>query len=246
MSRRKWTTDEIAVLERYAEEGIARVARQLDRSEDSVSSKARRMGFQSDRSRPDQSGLRSSDSRSVDSRFFETLSLPVAYVLGVVWARGSIRVASRKVLVLDCPEERQSVLETVRSLMGSRHSLQRRPRRLRLEVCNSRLVQTLIDQFGYPPRRETPWPVVPQNLLPFLGPFARGLLDSTGRDEGTKLTWTGPYELMNELQQHIRAKTALPSPAVRVRGRFLAITWNVPYQLRILRAWLPDRPALQT
>lgn len=245
MSRRKWTAAEIRVLERYPEEGIARVARQLGRSENSVSSMAWKIGFRTNRSRPGYTGVRAESNRSVNSQFFDNLSFPVAYVLGVVWGWGSIRLSTRKVLILDCPEEKQQILKTVRSLIQSHHSLQRRPQRVRLEVCNSRLVQTLIEKFSYPPRRKGIRSGLPQNILPFLGSFARGLLDSAGRENETKLTWTGPKELMSELQQHIRGKTALTSPSVRVRGRFLSITWDIPYQLRILRAWLPDRPTIQ-
>ena len=140
MSRRKWSANDLAILAAYPDGGIAQLARRLGRSEDSVSGMARRAGLRIGPSMRFRS--RAAGSRSVNAHFFDTLSPQVAFVLGVVWCRGIIRDAPRKVLILDCPEEMLPILESVRALMRSRHAIQQKARGARLEICNSYLVRS--------------------------------------------------------------------------------------------------------
>jgi hypothetical protein len=243
MPRQSWTAADLAILETYPQIGLASVAGRLGRSADSVSSMAYRVGLKVG-SRERQVHVKVHESKSVNAHFFQELSPQAAYVIGVVWGCGNVRTSLRKVLILDLPEEREHVLQAARSLMRSSHTPQKRPGAVRLEVCNSYLLESLIRNFGYPPRRSDRSPRFPQNVLPFLGHFARGLLDATGTHDERRFSWTGPTELMSELSQHIQTHAVLPNPPIKIKGRWMTISWELPYQVEILRNWLPDCPSL--
>lgn len=244
MPRQSWTATDLAILETYPQFGVATVAGRLGRSPHSVSSMAYRVGLKVG-SRARQVQAKVHESKSVNARFFDELTPQVAYVIGIVWGCGNVRTAPRKVLILDLPEERENVLQAARNLMRSSHTPQKRPGVVRLEVCNSHLVESLMRNFGYPPRRSDRSPSFPQTVLPFLGHFAHGLLDATGTQDEQRFSWTGPTELMSELSQHIQTHAVLPNPSIKIKGRWMTISWEQPYQVEILRNWLPNCPSLE-
>jgi hypothetical protein len=99
------------VLERYSLDGPAKLAAELGRSVDSVSSFAGRYGQKSLRSRERQAASRSRGSPSLNTRFFDEPGRDGAFVLGVIWACGSIKTKHGKVLRLVVPTARRKVLE---------------------------------------------------------------------------------------------------------------------------------------
>src|SRR4051794_9246421 len=99
MFRWRWSAAEVGKLwPRYPEEGPAQLARELGRSEDAVASQAARLGLYSLHRHQRQGAARAAQTRSVNVRFFDTVSPRVAYVLGYVWARGRVRMTPRHVL----------------------------------------------------------------------------------------------------------------------------------------------------
>lgn len=239
MSRRQWTNTEIAILQSYPEVGPVKVARQLGRSEGSVTSMARRVGLKSLQARLHRVNRRVTESPTVNARFFDTLSPQVAFVLGVVWGCGAVRTRPRNVLILDCCLEREPVLLAVREFLRSRHTIQRRVGKVRLEVCNSYLVRSLVHQYGFRGRRG-PDTTLPPGILPFLPHFAEGMLNSSGLQDGGMISWTGPSRLIGELQQHIRSQTGLSGPDTIHHGKFSTVTWNQSDDIHILKGWLPE------
>lgn len=240
MPRRKWTGNDIAILETYPQIGAAKIARELDRSEDSVTSMARRMGLRAMDPRLQQARTRVIHSPTVNAQFFDDLSPQVAYVLGFVWSCGTLRLRPRRVLLVDCSLHRQEALFGVQDILRSRHKIQRRTRSLRLEVCNSHLVDALVHHFGYPPKCGDLNPSLPNWALTHLAHFASGMLDGSGDKNENRIMWSGPSRLIGELQQHIRGQTGLGAPQVSHRGRFVASTWDSPEDVHVLNEWLPE------
>jgi len=120
--RRTWTANErIQVIENYAERGAVALAATLGRSADSVSSQARRHGVVSCDYRHRQGRTRAAKSSTVNTRFFETTTPATAFVVGYIWACGSVKHKHRKVLRIACPYGNTKQLRRIRDLMGSRH-----------------------------------------------------------------------------------------------------------------------------
>ena len=86
--RRKWQADEIQVLFRYPEEDATRLATELGRSKDAVTSLAAKLGLRSQTRHRRQALSLALKNRSVNIHFFDGMSAEVAYVLGYVWVRG--------------------------------------------------------------------------------------------------------------------------------------------------------------
>src|SRR4051812_32242856 len=122
MPRRRWRGREIEQLgQRYPEEGLSRLATELGRSPDAITSQARRMGLRSATRHRRQALSWAMKNRTVNIRFFDRPSEQVAFVLGYVWVRGRVKTRPRHVLCLRCPTAKEDDLLAVRSLLGSRH-----------------------------------------------------------------------------------------------------------------------------
>jgi hypothetical protein len=144
MPRRTWSLEEIKrVAERYPEEGPTRLAQLFHRSDDSVTSLARRFGLRSTHRRTRQASTRASKTATVRPDFFDTPSPSVAYVVGFIFGCGSVKTRTRHVLRIRCPFSREPALRRVLELVGSKHSPQRGRRRILVEAGNRRLVASL-------------------------------------------------------------------------------------------------------
>jgi hypothetical protein len=239
MVRRRWRAAEIGLLgERYAEGGLNELALDLDRSPDAITSQARRVGLRSPHRHRRRALARASNNQSVNVRFFETLTSSVAYVLGFIWASGTVKRKSKHVLKLRCPASREPDLLAVRDMLESRHRVQRSRGRLVCEVSSYRLVETLVHKYGSPPGRanpDPPLPILPAAYLPYL---ARGLLAGAGSVTDARITWNGTGRAMGELEVLIRAATGVSAPQKGRRGKSHSLSWYTPDELRTLSEWL--------
>jgi hypothetical protein len=239
MSRRRWRAAEIDQLGRhYAEDGLNLLTASLGRSPDAITSQARRLGLRSPQRHRRQAQGRAANNKSVNTRFFDTLTEQVAFVLGYIWARGHLKTNPPHVLRLRCPTAKEKDLLAVRDLLGSRHRVQRAKGATLCEVCSSWLLQTLIRHYGSPPSRANPAPPLPPVPTEFLPHLAKGLLAGSGYVDQHSISWTGPPMMLTELQEKIRDATGVGCPTVGEKGRCRTITWTAPHQVQLLRRWL--------
>ena len=239
--RRQWTPSEInELVRRYPAEGAAGLAMTLGRSVDSVCSQARRYGIGSQTRRLRQARSRAICCPTVNARFFEELTPTVAYVVGFVWATASVRMRHRSVLRLSVDSGREIRLQNVLQLIESRHQVQRHGHKFVVEVCNSRLVHSLVNRFG------TPGHVDPQPGIPIMPPtivplFAHGYLDAAGYETGKVIRWTGHPETVRKLQAEIQAIT-VSEPKKTEFGRTVSIAWTDENDVQLIRQWLSQTP----
>jgi hypothetical protein len=210
MPRRRWRAVEIGLLgERYSEAGLNQLALDLDRSPDSITSQARRLGLRSPHRHRRRALARALNNKSANICFFDHLAEQVAYVLGYIWMRGRVKTNPRHVLRLRCPTTEESTLLEVRSLLRSRHQIQRRETYTICEICSFCLVQSLIRRYGRPPSSDCPEAPLPGLPSPYIHHLARGLILGAGHSNTSRITCTGPYTAMRELQQLAQVATGV-------------------------------------
>ncbi len=122
---------------------------------------------------------------SVNEKFFDTWNEEVAYVLGYLYADGSLENASgirgKYVRVSSTDKDR---IDTIRSLLGSRHTIIRidgtdnHKTKYLLRIGNHALYDGLVSHGVTPHKSMTMrFPKVP---LPYLSAFVRGYFDGDG------------------------------------------------------------------
>ena len=236
--RRQWTPSETnELVTRFPAEGAAGLALNLGRSVDSICSQARRYGVRSQTRRLRQAHSRAIGCPTVNARFFEQLTPNVAFVLGFVWANGTVRTRHRSVLRLSVDADREDRLQNVLKLMGSRHQVQRHGYRVVVEVCNSRLVHSLIGRFGSP-RHSNPKPSIPALPATLIPQFASGFLNAAGYETETVVRWTGHPETVRELQAVIQTSIVVTKPRRTEFGRTVSIAWTDENDIQLIRHWL--------
>ena len=236
---RPWTPRERSTLaSRYATDGSLALAVALDRSPDSITSQARRYGLSSPGARLRQARTRVLQSRSVNVEFFAGQSTAVAFVLGLVWACGTVKTKHRQVLRLALPSDRVGSLRRVRELMESRHSIQTYEDGVVLEISNSNLVHTLLTRHGPPPKSAAnpQAPRIPEHLI---AKFAAGHLAATSRRTGNHIHWRGPHVVMEWLSAAIQSQVHVAPPEiVSPATREQTIRWQRIPDVRAIEAWL--------
>jgi hypothetical protein len=238
--RRIWIPSERKrVLERYCLDGPAKLAAELGRSVDSISSFAGRYGQKSLHSRERQAASRSRGSPSLNTRFFDEVNPQSAFVLGVIWACGSIKTKHGKVLRLVVPTDRRKVLNRILELMSSKHLIQTYDERNVVELCNAYLVSTFLDRFGHPPASSAD-PDLPWIGSEFVPMFASGHLQATGGRDDTHVRWSGHKDVIVWLADEIRRRTKAGSPEEDRFGGRLTIRWRAQVDLAGIGRWLDE------
>ena len=238
--RRLWMPAERSrVLERYSQNGPAGLAAELGRNVDSISSFAGRYGQKSLRSRDRQTASRSRGSPSLNTRFFDETNPQSAFVLGVIWACGSVKTKHGKVLRLDVPADRRAVLFRVLELMDSKHQIQTYDERKVVEICNAHLVSTLLDRFGHPPASSVD-PDLPWIASEFVPMFASGHLQATGGRDNAHVRWSGHKDVIVWLADEIRRQTKAGPPEEDRFGGRLTIRWLAQSDLAGIGSWLDE------
>jgi hypothetical protein len=236
--RQLWTTTDLRELTRsYAAEGASALATRLGRSVHSVCSQARRYGIRSSVRRLQQVQTRAQSSPTVNAHFFDDTTPEVSFVLGFIWACGSVRTKHRHILRLVCYEDREERLQVVLDMLQSRHQLQRYGNRLVVELGNHRVVQTLIELFGKPPGKnsEGTLPRLPESMVPL---FANGHLFATGVSSPQSLRWRGHPQVISWLVEQMQAALPITDPRVSKWGKTLSAAWTNPSDIQEIRQWL--------
>lgn len=236
--RRMWTADErIHLIERYAPDGASAIAARIGRSADSVSSQARRHGLRSPDYRKRQAQRRSANSRTVNPLFFEETTPAMAFVVGYIWACGSIKTKHRHVLRMACSRETRFKIDRIQRLLGTKHCIQIYEHRYVLEVCNRSLVESFVGRFGMPPSRRTDGkpPVLADGLV---AGFAAGhLLGSGSRGHGY-VRWRGHESVIRWLAARIVKLAGVPEPLFSTTTKRIAICWQDESALETINSWL--------
>ena len=239
MPRRTWSlTEIIAVAERYPREGPASLASILGRGEDSITSQARRLGLRSATRRTRGAATRCSRSETVNPRFFEARSFEVYNVLGILWCWGTVKDRPRSVLRIRCPRLGEPTLRSALSMMGSKHIDQRGSRRILVEIGNSGLVASLVENFGRIPERANPDPDLPRIPEGAIRAFANGLLAAGGQVGHGRIGWTATPKAIDLIRHVISSATSHgPTEVVEVKAKE-SVTWTGADAVRAVRSWL--------
>ena len=204
MQRRRWSFNEIEMLGKlYPQQGAESVALAVGRSRDSVTSCAKRFGQTALNRRTRQAHTRSIEAASVNARFFDELTPETAYVLGFL-SGGGVRLGKRKVLRISVDDNRKAHLVRVLDLMKSQHQIQRLGWKLVAEVCNSHIVNCLMDQYHWPPCRrhpDPPMPEMPRELVPH---FAKGHFHRNGWGSALNFSMRGTPNMSRQLAQRLQ------------------------------------------
>jgi hypothetical protein len=186
-----------------------------------------------------QGRTRAQSSHTVNAHFFDYTTPEASFVLGFIWACGSIRTKHRHILRLVCYEDREERLRVVLDMLQSRHQLQRYGNRLVVELGNHRLVQTLIERFGKPPAKnsEGTLPRLPGSMMPH---FANGHLFATGVSSPQSLRWRGNPQLISWLIQQMQTALPITEPRVSRWGKTLSAAWTNPSDIQEIRQWLEN------
>ena len=123
--------------------------------------------------------------KAVNTRFFDTWSPPMAYVLGYFAADGSMYVNSHGATYVSFTSTDRILLEHVRELLHAEHRITRRRRRephwkavYRLQIGGSELFDSLTS-VGFTPNKDERLrlPAIPTEHI---GAFTRGVFDGDG------------------------------------------------------------------
>jgi hypothetical protein len=236
--RRMWSTQERTyVIEHYATVGAVGLAGQVGRSANSISSQARRHGVSTPGYRVRQARARVEHSSSVNVRFFELATPETAYVVGYIWACGSIKTKHRKVLRVACPRSQVNGLCRIQSHLESRHLIQNNEFKSVLEICNSRVVESLLERFGKPPGRDRDGepPRLDSRLLPH---FAAGHMRATGYRGECVVEWRGHPSVIAWLGERIASKARVPRATYAHGTGRVTIGWDDPVHVEAIGTWL--------
>lgn len=235
----RWTGAEVRLLaERYEDQGPARLALELDRSHDAITSQARRLWLRSRNRCQKQAVARASANRTVNPHFFAAPAAEVAYVLGVIWACGTVKLLPRQVLRLSLPDDRATTIHEALHLLRSRHQIQKVRSRLVVEICNSRLVTDLLVKFGRPPGQRHPDVALPGLCDDHFKDFANGHLNATGRTSPVAAYWRGTPRSMAELAERVQSLTGVGAPIHYPHPREHGIVWKRHEDISRLNTWL--------
>lgn len=215
------------------------MATRLGRSIHAVCSQARRYGIRSTVRRLQQGRTRAQSSHTVNAHFFDYTTPEVSFVLGFIWACGSIRTKHRHILRLVCYEDREERLRVILDMLQSRHQLQRYGNRLVAELGNHRLVQSLIERFGQPPGKssEGTLPRLTGSMVPH---FASGHLFATGVSSPQSIRWRGNPQVISWLIEQMQVTLPIAEPRVSRWGKTLSAAWTNPSDIQEIWQWLEN------
>lgn len=239
---RRWSAVEIQqLIGRYNCEGAANLATDLGRTDDSVISRARVLRLRSNNACRNQAENRAASSPTVNARFFDELNPTVAWVAGVLYSRGSIRINHRHVLKVRVPSDRKWVLAETLKCLECKHSLQPAPRSVVVEIANSYLVRSFINRIGYLPSQLTKHlelPKIPDTLFRC---FAAGWLAARGLQSKQLITWIGLKPAIAAMAGEMQKQVDVSSPDWEYGRYYASITWSKADDLEELQRWMSLR-----
>lgn len=238
MIRSKATDAEL--VKRFQVEGAAVLAREFGVDLGTVYRWAKRLGVSCRGNR-----VRAERNTSCDIHYFDQWTADVAYVLGFLFADGSVSSCLRTVTI-DVTRSDEAVLQFVKEQWKSPKLIRRYPGRgrtkpySRLTVGSKIFVESLM-RLGVMPRktfRDDPFPTVPDKVF---GHFVRGFFDgdgSAGRDDrrSIKVKFIGTPKfirgLCDSLSRLARMKHKNSTVTHGKVASWCEVSWTHPQDLR--------------
>lgn len=181
----EWTDEMVAAIqERYVAEAAYKLADEFGVALDTVRRKASSLGLHTIAGHATAGQERAEKSESSDIHYFDEWSPNMAYILGFIFADGSLDATAR-VLTINLANPDVAVLHFVAECLAvkseirhTHYSYQLQPQ-VSINVCSSVLCQRL-RELGCHPRKtfnNDPFPSIPDGMLPH---FIRGYFDGDG------------------------------------------------------------------
>ena len=254
---RKILTPEIedAIRSRYESEGPKRIAHDFGASSQLVIYWANQMGIKSLNRCNFISETRTKGNRSVNYRFFDEWSVPMAYALGYIWADGSIQTRNWS-LSLRCTSADDAIIRSIATSMGAKRKFSHYPARFHnglqrnikpttaIQISSRILIKSLMERHGVLPnksRKDLPFPVVPQD---FLSHFVRGYFDGDGwvtkakRQRCPIVGFCGSFQFVSGMADRISSELAIRRPTLHPAKSIYRITWSARQDVKSLFSWM--------
>ncbi len=176
----EWTDNLLDVLQqRYVDEGGHVLAKELGLNVDTVRRKASELDLHTIAGHKRWGRERASKNDSCDIHFFDQWSENMAYVLGFLFADGSINKECTGLRV--CMSRKDDVIvRYIKALLGLKRKIRHDKEGESTLIVNSTLLVKRLMELGMMPRktyRDDPFPDVPDEWMPH---FVRGNLDGDG------------------------------------------------------------------
>lgn len=181
----KWTPDKIEVIQqRYVSDGGEVLAREWGIGTDTVRRKASSMGLHTTAGILAERKVRAANSTSCDIHYFDKWTPNMAYILGFLFADGSVNKGLNSVTI-NLTTGDECVLQFIHDELKITHPIRKMPGRGNDKPqsglgIHSTVVVSRLMELGLKPRKtynNDPFPDVPVEMLPH---FIRGYLDGDG------------------------------------------------------------------
>jgi hypothetical protein len=223
-----------ALLKRYEQDGAVKLADELGVALRTVHRRAAELGLRTNGGHRDWGRRRAEACVSCDTSFFDAWSPDMAYVLGFLFADGTVSTKGTAIAV-NIASRDESVLEFIKTKLNSKHKIGRREGRLDkrtgmtnrpqsgLVLSSTKLVEGA-KRRGLLPRKtynDDPFPDVPDNMLSH---FTRGYLDGDGcvsvsAKDVCHISFVGSPRFIEGLRDRLVKLLGVKTPAVGSQGR---------------------------
>lgn len=260
---KKWASrpnaDQIdaAILARYRKEGPGPLAAEFGLTLGSVAARAKRLGTKCETSHARRLTTLTAANETVRQDYFDTWSPNMAWMLGYIWADGTVsHKKNDNRLGFKCTESDEPLIAAIHQDLGSTAPIIKRPSTLMrggyvgkaqvgFRVSSVRLVARLVD-LGIPPRKsfiDPPPPDVPSEFLPH---FVRGAIDGDGTicrkgDGAFCIILVGSHRFIDHLAAAISTAAGVRVPTISkttTSHRLSRIAWYSRSDVRKVAEWL--------
>jgi LAGLIDADG DNA endonuclease family protein len=183
--------------------------------------------------------------------FFRVWTPQMAYVLGLWWTDGSMRIKSNTgAHEVNIGNNDRELLETVGQVIGGNYDLRKVSQDsncYRISFCSKEMYQDIQAHGGMPRKSKIiAFPYVPLDLLPH---YVRAVVDGDGTlswngDKPILHIYSGSRQFLSDLASAVAGATGIPAPNVNRNRRIWYIKWST-VRAKCLVAWLyADNPGL--
>lgn len=252
-SQEIWTSERLEILrQRYPQEGPSKLALEWDLKEHAVSAKANFLGLKT----PGRFDRRSQNSKSVNNTYFDHWTNNSAYILGYIFADGSIQAQTeigRYTLRFRCQKRDRKLLEIIREEMKIQSIIRdrwitskktgKKYEASYLDTTSKRLVTRLVE-LGVLPRKSKlnpPYPTIPDD---FFSHFLRGYIDGDGgiyynkRDGSYSVSALGSPFFMSGLQEQTISLIGVSKFPPYKKKSLLVFSWSSKEDVKKLNDFL--------
>jgi hypothetical protein len=254
----EWTEDKKQILrERYVDEGVEVLAKEWNLSQDNVRKVASNLGLHTNWGHKRWGVERAKNNRTSNIHYFDTWTPNMAYILGFLFADGSIDERKCKVTI-NLAAKDTAVLEFIKKELKFKGEIKvrkswvdkkgrRRGPGASLTVCSMVMAKSL-ERLGMHPRKtynDDPYPEIPDEMFPH---FARGNLDGDGSisicktNGACSIAFTGPLPFIEGLKAQMIRLTDVADRTISEKvgkgATISGIHWGSLRDLTILNDFL--------